>query len=367
MNVTKRRDQGHESADGNSPFPHSTTYQTGSNAPETKLRKGILLSIFLATTLLGCGRDADGKGDSPAVASGVTVQTGAISRGSVNVTVTATGKTDAVRRERILSPIAGKVIALRALEDDVVKKGQVLCVLRPKEAQAALDGAKALLRNARTQEQKTEAQRMLALADSAQNTMDVHASVDGVVVSRGVTEGQFVAEQTEMFTLVDLSTVVFMASVPLDHIDAVHIGQRARIAFPLLSNTSLPAIVDAINPQVDIQNQTASVRLRFDQLSPAQRRLLKINMMGTASIITGTRRDVLLAPRSALLRNDETDTYAIVTITADSLSQSLPVTVGVMTDSVAEVRGRYLHEGMPVITAGNYALPDSTKVSVERP
>lgn len=324
--------------------------------------------LSFAILLAGCARhssdDAPGR---PAPVPGVSVQISSLFKGSVDVTITAIGKTDAVRKERILSPNAGKIIALKVLEGDVVKPGQVLCVLRPKEAQAALDGAKALLHNAKTQRQKAEARRMLVLADFAQNTIEVHASFDGVVVSRGVTEGQFVAEQTEMFTLVDLATADFIANVPLDQMGTVRIGQRARIAFELLSNKSIPAIVDAIIPQVDIQTQTARVRLRFDYLTPAQRQLLRMDMMGTASIITATHQNVLLVPRSALLRNDETDAYSIVTITADSLSKSLPVTVGVMTDSAAEVHGDNLYEGMPVITTGNYALSDSSRVSVRRP
>jgi hypothetical protein len=39
--------------------------------------------------------------------------------------------------------------------------------------------------------------------------------------------------------------------------------------------------------------------------------------------------------------------------------------VGVTTDSTAEVKGKGLAEGVPVIVEGHYALADSTKVSVE--
>ena len=71
-----------------------------------------------------------------------------------------------------------------------------------------------------------------------------------------------------------------------------------------------------------------------------------------------------LVPKAALLRNDVNDTYTVVTITADSLSLAIPVTVGVMTDSTAEISGRSVSAGMPVITAGHYALADSTRVTV---
>ena len=87
------------------------------------------------------------------------------------------------------------------------------------------------------------------------------------------------------------------------------------------------------------------------------------DMGGVASIVTGRHPGVLIVPKSALLRNDETDTYTVVVATADSLARILPVEVGARTDSTAEVAGKGLLPGMRVVVEGNYALADSTRIA----
>ncbi len=80
--------------------------------------------------------------------------------------------------------------------------------------------------------------------------------------------------------------------------------------------------------------------------------------------MTGIHKNALIIPKSALLRNDETNTYSVVVMTADSLAQTVPITVGSSTNSTVEISGNKLQKGTIVITEGNYALPDSTKVTV---
>jgi multidrug efflux pump subunit AcrA (membrane-fusion protein) len=72
----------------------------------------------------------------------------------------------------------------------------------------------------------------------------------------------------------------------------------------------------------------------------------------------------LFVPKTALLRNDEDNSFSIVIITADSLAKVIPVVVGTITDSSSEVRAENLHPGMPVVIEGNYALPDSTRLTI---
>lgn len=85
-------------------------------------------------------------------------------------------------------------------------------------------------------------------------------------------------------------------------------------------------------------------------------------MTGVCRIFTGVHHNVLIVPKTALLRNDETETYSVVVVQPDSVARIIPVTLGVLADSLAEVAGTGLVPGMPVVVEGNYALPDSTRV-----
>jgi multidrug efflux pump subunit AcrA (membrane-fusion protein) len=136
------------------------------------------------------------------------------------------------------------------------------------------------------------------------------------------------------------------------------------VTFSSIPGAEIAASVVAIDPSADPQSQSVRAHLAFGRLEPAERAVMKTDMFGTARIITGMHKGVLLVPRSALLRNDETNETSIVIVTPDSLAVTLRVTAGTVGDSLVEVASPALHEGQLVIVEGNYGLPDSTRVRV---
>jgi multidrug efflux pump subunit AcrA (membrane-fusion protein) len=307
----------------------------------------------------------DESGQSPAKAV-VTVKVGAMNERDAIVIVDAIGKTDALRKEKSYAPIAGRIVTLKALEGTEVKKGDVLAIIQTKESEATVLGAESMLKSAVTPQQKSEAEHTLELARSTQNSVNVCAKFDGVVSSRSVSEGELVAENAELFTIVDLSTIDFLADVPLRDVSAIRSGEHASVSFQSLPAKLFPAIVDAINPQTDIQSQTVKVRLRFSISNNVLLSLLRTEMIGMAQITTGVRRHALFIPKAALLRNDEDNSYSVVMITADSLAKIIPVVVGTIDDTSAEIRSEQIRAGMMIVTEGNYALTDSTRLTVAR-
>ncbi len=197
----------------------------------------------------------------------------------VEVFIAATGKTNALREEKIFSPIAGRILSLKVLEGTSVKEGSDLITIKTKESQAAVDGAEALLRDAKTAQESTGAQKALQLSLSTQSIVSVRAKFDGVVSSRNVIEGELVTENEELLTILDLSTIVFNASVTLSDLPSIRIGQLCIIRFQSIKAFDFKATVDAISPQTDLQSQTVQLRLRFSELSPAARPLLKTDMI----------------------------------------------------------------------------------------
>jgi membrane fusion protein (multidrug efflux system) len=333
------------------------------------MNSSLLWKILLVCALLpGCTNRHPEEEDaaSSALAPVVAVKSAEVMRGTIGVFVTATGRTDAIRREKILAPIGGTLVSLNVLEGKAIRRGDVVAAIQPRETRSAIIGAEALLRSARTDAEREEAQRALQLARSTQNIIDVHATVDGVVATRSVSEGELVTENAELMTIVDQSTIVFVADVPLQDVPSVRKGEPADIHIQSLPGLRFDASVDAIHPQSDLQSQSVKVRLRFRGLASEAWRELKTEMSGFARIQIGLHENVLLVPKTALLRDDETGAFSIVVVTPDSLARALSVIVSARTDSTAEVSGTGLTAGMPVIVEGNYALPDSTRISVVR-
>jgi multidrug efflux pump subunit AcrA (membrane-fusion protein) len=325
------------------------------------------LILFTSLFIDGCRQKPnDDEGSQSAAKAIVIVKVGTVSERDAIVIVDAMGKTDALRKEKTYAPITGRIVALKVLEGTEVKTGDVLAIIQTKESEATILGAKSMLNTAVTTEQKSEAERILNLAQSTQNNVHVLAKFDGIVSTRSVSEGELVAENAELFTIVDLSTIDFLADVALRDVSSVRRGAHASVSFQSIPEKLFPAIVDAVNPQTDIQSQTVKVRLQFSNSNNSLRSLLRTEMIGTAQITTGIRRHALFIPKTALLRNDEDNSYSVVIITADSLAKIIPVTVGTSDEFVSEIRSDQVRSGMMIVTEGNYALTDSTRLSVAR-
>jgi membrane fusion protein (multidrug efflux system) len=328
-----------------------------------RLTAGVLAAAA-CLTFAGCGQHRSEDDESPGASrtATVAVKVAEIVERDAVLTVEAFGKTDALRKERVFSPIAGRILSFRANEGTHLRKGDLIATIQTKESHAAVLGAETMLRTAVTPEQKAEAGHTLQLVKSGETSINVLAKRDGVVATRSVSEGELVVENAELVTVIDLSSIDFLADVLLKDLPLVHAGQRAAIRFTAMEKGDFPAILEAISPQTDIQSQTVKVRLAFP--ASANSLLLHTDMIGTARIITGSRPRALFVPKTALLRNDEDNTWSVVTLTPDSLACHIPVVIGVVTDSTAELRQSGLSAGSVVITEGHYALPDSTRVTL---
>ena len=322
-----------------------------------------IVLLFLAG-IIGCASGQSQSGGQEAGKPTVAIKVAQIRTSDLPVTLAAPGNTYARREEKILAPVAGTIVALNVLEGNAVTKGQVVASIRTRESQAAIDGAKALVESAVSAGQKAAAEAALRLADSTQTVIDVKSGSDGVVSARHVSEGELVSDGNELLSVIDLSTLEFEANAPIRDLANLHVGQEAMIRLTALPQLQLGGVLYAVDPQSDQQSQTARIRLQFKGIPEPERRLLKTNLSGVAQVTIAIHRGALLLPRSALLRNDETNEYSIFTVTADSLAMSLPVQVGSLTDSLAEVTGDKLSDGLSVIIEGNYALVDSTRVTI---
>ena len=323
----------------------------------------LFILLTAGVIVASCARRQEND-DQPneTVEAKVPVKTALVSEGQANIMVHAVGKTDALRKEKVYAPIAGIVSSLRIQEGSSVKAGQTIALIRTKESQAAIAGAEALLQSATTDAQKGEAQRALDLAKRSDNLSAVKATFDGYVAQRVVSESEVVAENAELTTLVDLSSVVVVAQVSMKDVESVKPGQQAKVDFPSITGKTFEATVDAISPQASVESQTVPVRLHLNEKKNHPKNPLRTEMIASVNIITGSRSHALFVPEQAIIRNDETNQCFVFTVSKDSIANKVEVEVGVRMDSMVEVRSNKLTAGSPIIIEGNYGLSDSTHV-----
>lgn len=320
-------------------------------APRRALLPLALLGALLA--LAGCGRKApESTAGVPVIALPVQAadgQTGGRFPGEIHA-----------RYEMPLSfRIAGQLASRAVNTGDVVKQGQALAQLDPKDAadqlssaQAALAAAEHRLLFATQQRDRDEAQAKQNLISQQQleQTQDAYASAsagrdqaqqqlelarnqsryttlvadhDGVITSRQADVGQVLAAGQQVFGFAWSGEREVYVDVPESRIDGVAVGQGASMSLPALPGRTYAAHVRELSPSADAQSRTYQVKLTLEPSAAA----LPLGM--TAEVALQARQTTAATvriPATALFHQDEHPAVWVVR-PADSTLELRPVAV----------------------------------------
>lgn len=158
------------------------------------------------------------------------------------------------------------------------------------------------------------AQAALERAQTDLRNSTIASPIDGLVLSRDVEVGDAVSsilvmgsEATPVLTLGDVGSVYVLGKVDEADIGKVFLGQPARITVESFKDKKFDGQVTKISPLgVEKENVTTfEVRVSIDNPGGA----LRANMSANAEIIREEKKNVLLAPESALVYDKDKKTF----------------------------------------------------------
>jgi len=109
-------------------------------------------------------------------------------------------------------------------------------------------------------------------------TMDVLAPSSGVVISRQANPGLIVEPTTELFTVVDLSTVWAIGSVYERDFERVRVGSPASVTSPASTGSVWQGRVNYIDPQIAPDTRTARIRVEVPNREKRLRLAMYVNI-----------------------------------------------------------------------------------------
>lgn len=328
-----------------------------------RLAAAALAAALLAACSGGGGNEGggDGAGAAPPPASSVPVSVAAVRRENLAVTVTASGRTKALRRDRARAPFAARLMSLRVTDGDRVKRGQVIAVVVSKNSEAALQGAKQMLAAAPASD-KADAERAVQVARQNLVRQSLTAPADGVVLSHAAEAGDYVDVNEVLVTIAETAGVYFEADVAQSDVERVRPGQQANIDMPAVGSDPIMAVVQGLLPMASSQNFSAPVRLDF---KPA-RQDVPLGLFGTARIVVAEHPSATVVPARAVLRDDVTGVTRVAVVESSGEARWITVTTGVREGDRVEIVKPAIAAGMRVITDGQVGLPEGAKVVVQQ-
>ncbi|MDO4710234.1 MAG: efflux RND transporter periplasmic adaptor subunit [Pseudomonadota bacterium] len=200
------------------------------------------------------------------------------------------------------------------------------------------------------------AERQRALVGELRRQVEalrVRAPFDGQIGQVFVSQGQNVAANAALLSVVDLRRFEVDIKVPESFARDLAIGMPAQLSG---NNQTWPASVSAVSPEV--VNGEVSARLRFEE--GKQPEALRQNQRLAARILLDTRHDVLMLERGPALDQGAGHSVWVV---MDGIATKRPIKTGARSlDAVEIISG--LVEGERVIVSGHDHLGDAGKVRV---
>jgi RND family efflux transporter MFP subunit len=236
----------------------------------------------------GCRADAE-KSAEPAAPE--VVQIGSenvvsVTTGTVVVGPIISGELKPEKEATIRAEVGGSMIEVAVLEAQAVRTGAVLGRIETRTLEDARQSASSAVRSAENQlnvarreaerteklvsagalaardldvvnsnvtaaeAQVADARARLASADRALGDTVIRAPFQGIVSKRSVNVGDVVSSGTELFTIIDPSSMRLDASVPADDLNALRIG--AMVEFTVRGyETAFQGRIERIAPQAD--------------------------------------------------------------------------------------------------------------------
>jgi len=212
-------------------------------------------------------------------------------------------------------------------------------------------------------------QEILRLED-LKTKYTLRAPFNGYVINKLTEVGAWVRSGDPIAEIVHLDSLEFEFAVPQQYLGEIQrsfenggTSLKARIEIEGLSET-IEGEVDTIVPQADLRSRTLPVRAKIANVERGGLPLLRPGMIGRASLSFGTRREVILIKKDALVLGGATP---IVYKLAKNGDKTTVVQVAVKTGSSVgswiEVTGS-LQPGDQVVTQGNERLRPDQEVSI---
>ena len=361
---------------------------------QSRLKTAMMVS--LAVIFLASCRPQN-KETAAEVSSGAApVKVFKVVRQKISEKLFYTGTIEAWQKVNITPDVGGKIARINVNEGDRVSKGQVLAeldtqatVLQLKQAEAALDVARAryndakvnlermerLIKEKAVSEQQYEqiklgydsAEAQLAQAQAAvnlaQHSLDVsimEAPFSGVVASKNAEVGDVINPMMGSFsptsgvlTLMDFSRVKIRADVSGADISRIQKGQTAFLRIPTLPGREFQGRISVVNLAADPLTKKFGVEIAVDNPDL----ILRPGTFGEIVLEVQTHEAALVVPQKAILDNK------YVFLAQDGKAVRKEVTLGLQNSAMVEVTSG-IAEGDLVIAEGNFGLEEGTPLDI---
>jgi HlyD family secretion protein len=190
---------------------------------------------------------------------------------------------------------------------------------------------------------------------------EIKSPIDGVVTDRPLYVGDLATANQPLLTVMNVSKLIAKGHIPQSEATQLKVGNPAQLKVPGLDDP-IEGKVTLVSPALDPGSTTIEVWVEAKKPNPALRPGITVQVAMTAKTV----KDAVVVPAAAVYKNPEGNGNYVLVAGTDDKAHQKPVQVGIRNGEDAQIASG-INPGDPVITSGGYAVPDGTKIKVEKP
>lgn len=204
----------------------------------------------------------------------------------------------------------------------------------------------------------TQAEGRIATLNAQLSFASIRAPLTGIVTDQFQFEGEYAASGARLATIADTSEVIVKAQFADTVVANLKTGDAAIVLPNDVPGERMGGRVSLISRSSDPANRTVEVWVNLGNAAGR----LRAGSAADVIVSTNSINDALVVPASAVtLDASNAKTGTVMVVDDTEIAHETKVEIGIRTPKLIQITSG-VDEGERVVTEGNYALPDGTKV-----
>ncbi len=246
-----------------------------------------------------------------------------------------------LQKDFVKSNLNGYIQMANIKYGDYVHRGQILFVLKTKEAQAIGNEVNQL---------------DPSFKFSGVNT--IRADASGYVMEINHQAGDYVQDGEQLAMINDSKSFVFTMNVPYQYKKYIPVGKQVQLTLP--DGEHLMATVKSSLPIMDSVSQTQAISLTLNSAHS-----IPMNLIATVKIVKSSKKDAVVLDKNAILSDESLNEFWVMKMINDSTAVKVPVKTGIETGDKVEIESPQFTPTDKILVTGNYGLGDTALVKIQ--
>ncbi len=188
----------------------------------------------------------------------------------------------------------------------------------------------------------------------------VKSPLAGYITQLNHQPGDYIQDGEQLAVISDMNSFVFLLNLPYELRPLVLNKKSVDLLLP--DGVALKGVISQVMPTVDSASQTQQVVIRVSGGKPIPQ-----NVIARVRIVKSQRPHAQTVPKTAVLSDESQTSFWVMKLIDSATAVKIPVRKGSEQNNCIEILDPLFSPNDRIVVTGNYGLPDTAKVIVEKP